>query len=484
MHKTGELSASLLGGEVKGSNSIIDDEELQQQKYEALSSPATAAIVVSTLVAVCGSYVFGSAIGYSSPAQSGIIDDLGLSVAQYSVFGSILTIGAMIGAIMSGRLADYIGRKRTMAFAEIFCIVGWLIIVFSKVALLLDIGRLLVGYGMGLLSYVVPVFIAEITPKNLRGGFTTVHQLMICIGVSMSYLIGAFVNWRILALIGIIPCLVQLLGLFSIPESSRWLAKVGKWKECEAALQHLRGKNANISYEMAEIKDYTESLQQLSEDNILNLFQRRYAYSLIVGVGLMVLQQFGGINAVAFYASSIFTSAGFSGSVGTIAMVVVQIPMTVLGVLLMDKSGRRPLLLISAMGTCIGCLLVGMSFFFQDLQLWQHATPYMALSGVLVYTGSFSLGMGGIPWVIMSEVFPINMKGSAGSFVTLVSWIGSWVVSFSFNFLMEWSSTGTFFIFSSICGMTVLFVAKLVPETKGRTLEEIQASMNPITVIR
>ncbi|XP_048324903.1 sugar transporter ERD6-like 5 [Ziziphus jujuba] len=443
------------------------------------SSSATTMVVFTSLVAVCGSYVFGSAIGYSSPAQSGISADLGLTVAEYSLFGSILTIGAMVGAIVSGKIADYLGRRGTMGISEIICILGWLAIIFSKVYWWLNLGRLLVGCGMGLLSYVVPVYIAEITPKNLRGGFTAAHQLMICCGVSMTYLFGAFVNWRVLALLGTIPCLLQLLGLFFIPESPRWLAKVGREKESEAALQHLRGKKTDISQEAAEIRDYTEALQKLSEASIIELFQWRYARSLIVGIGLMVLQQFGGVNAIAFYASAIFISAGFSGSVGSIAMVVVQVPMTALGVLLMDKSGRRPLLLVSSAGTCLGCLLVGISYIFQDLQQWKEATPILALVGILVFTGSFSLGMGGIPWVIMSEIFPINMKGSAGSLVALVSWLGSWIVSFAFNFLMDWSSAGTFLLFSSICGITVLFIAKLVPETKGRTLEEIQASMNP-----
>ncbi|KAH1071566.1 hypothetical protein AAZX31_03G220700 [Glycine max] len=449
-----EFSSPLLPIGAQGYGGNHDYEEKRQK--ETWSVPPI--LILTTLVAVSGSYVFGSAVGYSSPAQTGIMDDLNVGVAEYSLFGSILTIGAMIGAIISGRIADYAGRRT----------VGWWLYV----------GRLFVGCGMGLLSYVVPIYIAEITPKNLRGGFTTVHQLMICCGVSLTYLVGAFLNWRILALLGIIPCIVQLLGLFFIPESPRWLAKFGHWERSESVLQRLRGKNADVSQEATEIRDFTEALQRETE-SIIGLFQLQYLKSLTVGVGLMILQQFGGVNGIAFYASSIFISAGFSGSIGMIAMVAVQIPMTALGVLLMDKSGRRPLLLISASGTCLGCFLAALSFTLQDLHKWKEGSPILALAGVLVYTGSFSLGMGGIPWVIMSEIFPINVKGSAGSLVTLVSWLCSWIVSYAFNFLMSWSSAGTFFIFSSICGFTILFVAKLVPETKGRTLEEVQASLNP-----
>ncbi|KAL1811802.1 hypothetical protein ACET3Z_021867 [Daucus carota] len=447
---------------------------------ESFSGEASATVVVvfSTLVAVSGSYVFGSAIGFSSPAQTGIMDDLGLTLAEYSLFGSIMTIGAMLGAVMSGKLADLFGRRGAMGFSEMFCLLGWAGILFSKGPWWLDCGRLSIGYGVGLLSYVVPVYIAEITPKNLRGAFTTVNQFMICCGVSAMYLVGNFISWRILTVLGIVPCVLHLLGLLFIPESPRWLAKIGREKDSESALQRLRGKNTDISAESAEIRDYIETLQQLSDTSFLDLFQRKYAHSLIVGVGLMVLQQLGGVNGITYYASAIFISAGFSSRFGTIGMVFVQVPMTLLGVLLMDKSGRRPLLLVSAAGTCLGCFFVGLSFLLQDLQLWKEISPILALSGVLIFTGSFSLGMGGIPWVIMSEIFPINIKGPAGSLVTVVNWFGTWVISYAFNFLMDWSSEGTFFMFSVFCGLTIVFVAKLVPETKGRTLEEIQASLN------
>ncbi|XP_076903426.1 sugar transporter ERD6-like 5 isoform X2 [Bidens hawaiensis] len=296
-------------------------------------------VVLSTLVAVCGSFVYGSAVGFSSPAQSGMMDELSLSLEQYSLFGSILTIGAMFGAVMSGKIADKLGRRWTMGLSQVFCLLGWLAILYSQVSWLLDAGRLFIGYGIGVTSYVVPVYIAEITPKNLRGAFTYVNQLMIATGISVMWLVGIVIHWHTLALIGTIPCLLQVLGLFFIPESPRWLAKNGRWKDSESALQQLRGKNAAIIDEAAEIRDYTETVHQLSESGVVDLFQPEYTRSLIVGVGLMVLQQFGGVNAIAFYANSIFISAGFSSSIGSIALVIVQIPFTILGVLLMDVSG-------------------------------------------------------------------------------------------------------------------------------------------------
>ncbi|KAK8633729.1 hypothetical protein V6N13_014567 [Hibiscus sabdariffa] len=424
------------------------------------TSSLTPVLFFSTFVSVCGSLSYGCAIGYSSPAKTGIMEDLGLSLPAYSLFGSILTIGGMVGAILSGKIADLIGRKRTMWFSEVFFIAGWLAIVFSKDALWLDIGRVSIGIGVGMICYVVPVYIAEITPKSHRGSFSTSNQLMVTSGCALTFLIGTFISWRPLAMIGVIPCVVQMIGLFFIPESPRWLAKLGREKEFEASLKCLRGEDSDISEEAADIRDYMETLERQTKARFLELFQKRYANSLIVGGGLMLLQQLEGSSAMTYYAGSIFEEAGISSSLGLQVLSLIQIPTSILGIFLMDRFGRRPLLLVSASGVCFACFLQGLSFCLKELPNLQALTPFLELTGILVSGIAFTIGMGGIPWIIMSEA-------QAGSLVILVNWTTAWISTYSFNYMMEWSSAG----------LTVVFVAKLVPETKGRTLEEIQASI-------
>ncbi|KAM3752806.1 hypothetical protein ACB098_03G046600 [Castanea mollissima] len=336
-------------------------------------SSATAILVISTIVAACGAFTGGSVAVYSSLAENGIIADLGLTVAEYSLFGSIMTIGAIIGALISGKMTDAIGRR----YVKEVNTVSKAVLIWSSGACLLDFGRLLLGVGFGITCYVGPVYLAKITPKNLRGGFMSITQ-----------------------------------------------AKIGKQREFEAALQRLRGVDSDTSQEASDIKDYTDNLQQNSDDKIQNLFQRKYVHLLII-------------------------------------------PSIFLGASLIDKLGRRTILMVSAMGNCLGCFLTGLAYLLQDHNWWKGVSPILALVGVLVYMGSYSFGMVGIPWIIVSEIFPINVKGSAGTLCNLVNWFASCLVSYTFNFLFEWSSAGTFFIYSSICSLSVLFIAKLVPETKG-----------------
>ncbi|TYH46165.1 hypothetical protein ES332_D11G316800v1 [Gossypium tomentosum] len=441
------------------------------------SSSVTTTLVLSTFVAASISFGVGYIAGYTSPTQSVIMEDLGLSIAEFSLFGSLLNLGSILGALVSGKTVDLLGRKGTMWVLYIFYIVGWLAIAFAKVPWLLDVGRLLLGFSNGIAGYLLPVYLAEITPKNLRGRFTAGVQMMAILGLSTMYIVGPFINWRILALIGIIPSLVQLPLLIYIPESPRWLVNVGREEEFETVLRSLRGKKANVFEEAASIKDYTDSLKRLSGGGMLDLFQPKYYHSLIIGIGLKVLQHSGGSNAYTYYSGVIFTSAGLSKYVGLSTLAVIQMITAIVGASLIDKFGRRALLLVSSAGLCFGSFLTGISFLLQGHHLWSEEARILALISIWVYMGSYQAGMEGIPWVIVAEIFPINVKGAAGSLAGLTGNICSWTVSYNFNFLFQWSSAGTFFIYSAICGVCVIFIAKMVPERKGRTLEEIQASL-------
>ncbi|KAJ4905712.1 Sugar transporter ERD6-like 14 [Raphanus sativus] len=438
---------SLLSSPSESSTSLLSE----------ISNASTRAFVFAFTVGSCGAFAFGCIIGYSAPTQSSIMKDLNLSIADYSLFGSILTVGLILGALICGKLTDLVGRVNAV----------WL----------LDLGRLLQGISIGISAYLGPVYITEIAPRKLRGAACSMSQLFTGVGISVVYALGTVVAWRNLAILGSIPSLMILPLLFFIPESPRWLAKVGRENEVEEILLRLRGANFDVSDEAGEILAYTEHVKQQGDGDhgFLKLFQRKYTSSLTIGVALIALPQLGGLSGYSFYTDSIFISTGVSSDVGFISTSIVQMLAGVLGTALVDVSGRRSLLLVSQAGMFLGCLATAISFFLKENHCWETGTPILALISVTLYFGSYGLGMGSIPSIIASEIYPVDVKGAAGTMCGLASSISAWLVAYSFGFLFQWSATGTFLMFTTVTGIGFVFIAKLVPETKGKSLEEIQS---------
>lgn len=432
-------------------------------------------------VAAIGGLLFG----YDTAVISGAVEPLRqhfmlnpLSLGW--VVGSAL-VGCVAGSAVAGILTDALGRRVVLWLsAFIFLVSGIWCYLAPSVAQLVA-ARVLGGIGVGIASLLVPVYIAEFSPPQDRGALVSLNQVGILTGMVLSYLANAWigrmgdvgwlsaVGWRMMLGGEAAPAFIFLILILTIPESPRWLLMRGNVERARAVLTSLHGKATGLR----EFEEIRAALAQ-EQGTVSELFRRGSRGTVVMAMVLALFQAITGINIVMYYAPTIFTSAGIGTGTALEHSVIIGLVMlvfTIGSMTLVDRVGRRPIMLFASTGMGLSLALLGVMF------TAGASKGNWLLIWILTYVSSFSIGMGGIYWVVVSEIFPTRVRGAAMSLSVVFLWGGNYLVSQFFPAMLAAFNSGVFFIFALMCAVCFAFIWKYVPETKGRTLEEIEQDL-------
>jgi len=422
----------------------------------------------------------GLLIGFNTAVASGAIlfieKDFPLTAFNVSLIISSVLFGAFVSAMISGRIADHYGRRRLMMFNALLFFCGSLCSFFAPTVLWLILSRTIVGFATGISSYVAPLYISELAPFRKRGIMVGFAQLFIVIGILISYAADygfAFGgHWRLMFGIGIIPALMLFTGLLFVPESPRWLVANDRDHEAQEVLQMVHT-DTNVELELFEIK---ESLNEQRNDWRV-LFKPWVLPAAIVGFGIAALQQLVGISIFIYYAPAILMYKGgdqaSTAILATFGIGILLVFFTIVALPLIDRWGRRPLLLLGSSGMTLSLLLLGAIF------RWPLENASMlSWLAVIVYVSSFAISFGPIGWLMITELFPLRIRGLATSLATATIWGVNMLVVFTFiPMVKSLHLSGVFWLYGVFCFLSLLFVYFLVPETKKITLERIEANL-------
>jgi sugar porter (SP) family MFS transporter len=418
----------------------------------------------------------GLLFGYDTGVISGALLFIG---KDFHGLTSILLIGALIGALVAGRVADAIGRRPTVLITAAVFVGGVMLAAFSPSYEVLVAARVIIGLAVGSASMVVPLYIGEVAPPKIRGALVSFNQLAITVGILTSYLVdyglASSENWRLMFGLAAIPAVLMFAGMLFQHESPHWLVAHGREDEAREVLHRVRNDD-DIDAEIAGVREL--SGRQSSWRELLDPSVRKV---MVLGVALAVFQQITGINTIIYYAPTLLASAGLGSSAALLANVVnggVNVLMTIVAIRLLDRSGRRPLLLSGTAGMAVGMLVVGLTFAIGG-DVLHGAAAIVAIAGLLIYTGSFAIGLGPVFWLLISEIYPVKIRGRAMSVATMANWGANFIVTISFlTLLSAIGNDGTFFLFGGLSIVALAYFQRMVPETKNRSLEEIERDLD------
>ncbi|XP_006624017.1 facilitated trehalose transporter Tret1 isoform X3 [Apis dorsata] len=391
--------------------------------------------------------------------------------------GSIMPLSALIGGIIGGPCIEYIGRRNTILSTALPFLAGWLFIALATNVAMILVGRSICGFCVGIASLSLPVYLGESIQPEVRGSLGLLPTVFGNSGILMCFTAGMYLAWRNLALLGACIPIIFLILMFLIPETPRWYISKGKIKEARKSLQWLRGKTADISEELDSIqKMHIESERIATEGAFIELFRKNHIKPVFISLGLMFFQQFSGINAVIFYTVQIFKDAGstIDENLSTIIVGLVNFISTFVAAMIIDRLGRKMLLYISSILMCITLFTFGTFFYVKEL-MDVTAFGWIPLMSLIVYVIGFSFGFGPIPWLMMGEILPVKIRGTAASVATAFNWSCTFVVTKTYEDLVSHIGPyGTFWLFGTLVAVAFIFVIICVPETRGRSLEEIE----------
>jgi SP family galactose:H+ symporter-like MFS transporter len=451
---------------------VLDGHDVHQE-------PVGRAVVWTAAITALGGLLFG----YDTGVVSGALLFLHTSFGNVSSFDKelvtgLLLVGAAVGAFGSGRLSDSIGRRRVILTAGIF-VVGVLGAALSPTLWFLIVTRFVIGLAVGSASMAVPLYISEVAPPRVRGALVSFTQLALTTGILVAFLVDyaliSSADWRLMFGLAAIPAVLLFVGMLTQAESPVWLVTHGRIADARKVLTRVRSEDHDVEAELEEISSLTNdrvSYRELLEPGVRKL--------VVIGVLLAVFQQITGINTVIYYAPTLLHQAGFGNSASLLANVgngIVNVAMTVFAIRLIDKVGRRVLLLTGTIGMAIALLVLASTFALGGDTLG-HTASIVAVVSLVVYTGSFAIGLGPVFWLLISEIYPARIRGKSMSIATIANWGANFVVAVTFLTLLNAiSNAGTFFLMGFLSLVAVAYFWRKVPETEGLTLEEIEREM-------
>ena len=436
-------------------------------------------LYVVAIVASLGGLLSGYDTGVISGALLFINETWILPDTLQGFLVSSVLIGAVIGAATNGVLADIFGRKKIIMATAVIFILGSVMCAFAPNVYVLIISRIFVGFAVGIVNFVVPLYLSEISPKNLRGTLVSLYQWAITSGILFSYFINAafaqaVYNWRWMLFAGVLPGLILFVGMCLMSDTPRWLVSKNREDEAKIVFQKIE---PDIDSEK-EIQDIKATLNTEGQDKKFR-FKKWMIMPFVVGVGIMFAQICTGINTIIYYAPTIFKTAGFDSNLtaiyATTGIGVVNFVMTIVAVFFTDRLGRKPLLYFGLTGVMLSLFALGTSFAFANVL--GSSLKCVAVGSLVTYIICFAMSLGPIGWILVSEVFPLKIRGVAMSICTVSNFAFNFFVVGSFPILLHRiGGAWTFWMFGAVSLLCIIFVYFFVPETKGISLEQIESN--------